>query len=82
MKVVATMDGDGHFQVAALSDREKAMTVLEACDEGGDYIEDIVDGLEPYEQEIWENWKIISQEAWERVICHFEQRGTFEIIEI
>jgi len=82
MKVAVIMDDDGHFQVASLTDREKVMEILELSDEGGDRIEIDVDDLKPYEKELWGNYKIISNDAWERIIDNFTERGTFEIIEI
>ena len=82
MKVAVIMDDDGHFQVTSLTDREKVMEILELSDEGGDRIEIDVDDLKPYEKELWGNYKIISNDAWERIIDNFTERGTFEIIEI
>ena len=82
MKVAVILDDDGHFRVAPLSDREKVMEILELSDDGGDRIESEADGLENYDRELWDNYKIISNTAWERVLGHFEQRGDFEIIEI
>ena len=82
MRLAVIMDGDGHFRAAPLRDREKVMEILEASDEGGDRIESEVGGLETYEKELWDNYKIITDAAWERVVGNFEQRGDFEIIEI
>lgn len=82
MKIAVILDDDGHFQAAALTDREGTMKILEASDEGGDRIQDDYGNLEPYERELFDNYKIISKEAWERVIGNFTQRSTFEILEI
>ena len=82
MRLAVIMDGDGHFRAAPLRDREKVMEILEASDEGGDRIENDADNLTVYEKDLWYNYKIISNAAWEGIIGNFTQRSTFEILEI
>ena len=82
MKIAVILDDDGHFDAALLTDRENIMRILKLSDEGGDRIEDDYANLIPYEQELWDDYKIISNEAWERIIGNFTQRSTFEILEI
>lgn len=74
MKVVVCLDGDGHFRVARLQqDRDKALEVLKAVDDGS-YFEDTKD-----DNEFPEDYKAISPDRWESVMRSFEQRGTFEL---
>ena len=76
------MDGNGHFQVARMTERYKVVEVLEASDEGGDRIENVVNKLDESWDHFWEHKFIISQHYFEKLMEHFQQRGTFEIIEI
>lgn len=68
------MDGDGHFFVVNISDREKTIEHLQRIQDG-DYYEDMIEEYgkpEPY-------WLF---KGWLEWLRNFEQRGTFEFIEI
>ena len=82
MKVAVILDDDGHFQLAKLRDREEVIKLLELSDEGGDRIESEVQNLGEQDKHLWDNKLIISQYYFDRLMLNFEQRGTFEIIEI
>ena len=82
MKIGIALDGDGHFVAAELADRSGIIKILEACNQGGDHVVYTIHDLNPYEKELWENYKILSIEAWEKILRNFEQRGTFEIINL
>lgn len=68
------MDGDGHFFIANISDREETIEHLKEIQDG-DFYDDIVEDYgECDPRSLFKDWLI-----W---VKHFEQRGMFELIKI
>jgi len=84
MKILVSHNSDGHFSAVSLSDREKTRKFLFGYDEddGSDYVEQIIKEFDPQTKSYWDNYSIISDYTFERLIREFEQRGTMEIIEL
>lgn len=76
MKLTVCLDGDGHFKVARLENRDETLKVLKAVSDG-DYFEGEKDTYE-----FPDDYSKLSDEEWEEMIGNFTQRGTLEIIEI
>jgi hypothetical protein len=81
MKVVVAMDGDGHYNVAKLFDREKAKKVLLKAQDGC-YYDDVINDMPREDYENFENHKFTNDIEWDRLIRFFVQRGTFEIVDL
>jgi len=81
MKVVVSMDGDGHFDVAKLSDRAGTIRVLQSAQDG-EYYDMVVDDFDKEDYSVITNYNDYSKTNFERVIREFVQRGTVEIVNI
>lgn len=80
MKVVATLNDDGHFEVARVTERDDAWILLKTISAGQFYEDQCADyDIQEMEQEdIYD----LSEQEWELYLYNFETRGQFEIIEI
>ena len=82
MKIVVIMNSDGHFSAADCNDRQAVIELFDEVSEGWDYIEDVVDGLDDHEKELWDQRANISQDVYNDLLRNFEQRGMLEILEV
>jgi hypothetical protein len=81
MDICVIMNGDGHFEVSDITNRETTLELL-ASIQDGDYWDnnanDYLDELGIAE----ENLKTISNEKWLEFVNQFEARGIMEIVTI
>jgi hypothetical protein len=77
MKIGVCMNSNGHFRAAKLTDRTELLKVIEAVNDGEHY-----DYIVEKNKFDFTNVDTISQDDWDNIIRHFEQRGTFEIVNI
>lgn len=76
MKIELTcmIDGDGHFRISPVSDREKVFKDLKSiCD--GDHFINTVD---EFDYDFEKEYKNLSNEDWLKALNKFVQRGMFE----
>lgn len=81
MKVAVTMNYDGHFLASLIDNREKTIEVLKTVHDGEmweDYLEDALDACDLKEEDLF----ICPLNRFEQFIAWFEERGTFEIVEL
>jgi len=81
MKIGVCVDGDGHFNAAKITDRPSVMKVLKAIMDG-DYFEDVTEELDDSLYERIDDYMLFTEEEWLEFVHTFEQRNTFELIEI
>jgi hypothetical protein len=74
------MDGNGHFNVAKLTDRKEVIKVLKEIQDG-DYWENVYEEiLSELELELDSDLFEIDEDKWFEFVQSFEQRGLMEII--
>lgn len=82
MKVVVTMNEDGHFSASLTSERENCIYILKRIFDGEffeDRYEDALDAV----GDVCTNYDDLFDcplERFEEFLYQFEQRGTFEIV--
>jgi hypothetical protein len=82
MKVCCGLDGDGHFIVAPLIERELVLVLLKNLRDG--------DTWENLQDEVFDEFGLESEEqihqlsdlTWEGFVNSFESRGLMEILEL
>jgi len=80
MRVCVCMDGNGHFNVAKLTDRKEVIKVLKEIQDG-DYWENVYEEiLSELELELDSDLFEIDEDKWFEFVQSFEQRGLMEII--
>ena len=77
MRIGVCMDSNGHFRASLITDRKKLLNVIEEVNDGEHY--DYI--VEKYKFD-FTNVDSISEDDWNNIIRHFEERGTFEIVEL
>ena len=78
MKLLASMDSDGHFMIAHPSDRKVVLNLLHKISDG-DYLADITNDYEfKFKQDLDE----YCCQEWDKMVGYFIQRGTLEYVEI
>jgi len=78
MRILVSIDSDGHFMVAHPSDRNAVINLLETIHDG-DYYYDIVNDNE---LKLPSNLSTMCCQDWDAFIDNFTQRGTLEYVEI
>ena len=73
MKILTAIDGDGHFKISPITDKQKSLEVLKSISDG-DYFNNISRDCE------MPNINECSNKEWEDYLYNFVQRGTCEII--
>jgi len=83
MKIGVGMDGNGHFRAANIQNRKDIINVLQYISEGEwfDHIASLLD-VGRFEKINWNNPDYITELEWNKLMRQFEQRGTFEIVDI
>ena len=78
MKLLVSIDGDGHFMLAHPSDRNQVIKLLEKIHDGDYYYNIINDN----EIKLPSDLSDMCCQEWDKFINEFIQRGTLEYVEI
>lgn len=77
MKVLASLDSDGHFDVTPINDRKAIIDILERAMDGDFWANEVEHNL------LFVNaWSTMSDEQFEEELRGFSQRGLQQIVEI
>lgn len=78
MRIGIVLDDMGHFRAVSVLDRPSTIKMLKEFD-GGDYWSNMIEDQYPN----FEDTSVhLSNEEWLNIIREFEQRGTFEIVDL
>lgn len=81
MKIVVTLDEDGHFITARIDDRKSTFNLLRSIDDG-DYYEEECDIQDIPCYNSAPSFKTLDDTKWIYYLNNFVKRGTFEILDI
>lgn len=75
IQVVVCVDGDGHFHVTSINDRDKTINAIkQICD--GDHLANSLDNLP---DDFVKHYKSLSEYDWKESLNTLTQRGLLEI---
>jgi len=78
MKILTTIDSNGHFNAAHPSDRNNVIKLLQTIEDGMYYYEIISD----YNIKLPSDLSTMCCQDWDAFIQKFTQRGTLEYVEL